>query len=1119
MQKNRLVCFGRAWLVAASAGCVVSIACADNANTNSAQAMRVDAAAPEGFGDVSLPAELVTGRLAIKGRRAWVWRVSEPTGPETIRVVVDGDVESVIGSNVLAARRASLWLRPIGVGGVGDAVGVYEVFGYFEDVNSPGGPASYGFSADELPIEALVAVSEPVRLRVDSRQNGRPADAPEAEAFHARAEKAFALAMLTIRDPDAAAAAREKSEEVLRAPSWILDRRIPGKPVESRDVESRDGGARGDSPADAPLPEGENDDRERGGGAVKPTPTASQQSGRAIPFTPEEEREDRFPGDRYAGELPPAARKASAASSPSASSGMTERSPVSDPSEPAAPDRIFSSDGVFFFSAGDSISIERGEDSNALTLLGGVVIQHEAPDRVVEMVAQRAVMFLEPGPLSETLGRTDVSDVRGVYLEGGVRITDGGYTLRSPSVYYDVQADRAVLIDAVFRTYDDRLRMPLYMRAEVIRQESKGKFTAEKATYANSGFAQPHLSLGTTRMTIEDRPAEQPGGDSRRIVEARGVTLRGGGLPFFWWPWYKGDPEQFPLRTIGFSDNNRTGTQFRSAWDPFTLLGIERPSGFDATVDIDYYTDRGFGFGTSARVATADAWGGFRGYVLPEDNGVDVLLNGTEIDRTGEARGFVDLRYFWNFRPNWDLIVNGFYSSDEALLPAAFRDVGDETEELTTRAYLRRIEGNSFLTLEGKAATTDFIANQHAAQAPGYMVDKLPEVDFGSIGTNPFDNLLGGSLMHTWNASATRMRVQFQEIAPADIGQTRVSQSFRAFGQALPNRPIADLARRQGIDESFVTRVDTRQELATKFDVGPIVVNPFVVGRLTAYDTEFNDFNTGDSDAVRLWGAAGVTLSTSIFRVDDGVDSRLLDMHRVRHIIEPTATFWHAGTTVDEEDLPVYDDDVESLAEGSAMRFGLNQTWQTKRGAPGRWRSVDVITLDVEYAWFSEDTLERTPIGRFYSARPELSSAGEFIRASGTWQISEVFGIGGETIWDVDTQREDRNSLGLDVRHSDDLRSRFEFRQIESQNDTYGNAMLGGTFGDKYSYRLRATYNFQQEDFQQIAVAVLREFPVGMIGATVGYNNITGETQFGLQIQPTGSRASAFGGRNGMFGG
>ena len=79
----------------------------------------------------------------------------------------------------------------------------------------------------------------------------------------------------------------------------------------------------------------------------------------------------------------------------------------------------------------------------------------------------------------------------------------------------------------------------------------------------------------------------------------------------------------------------------------------------------------------------------------------------------------------------------------------------------------------------------------------------------------------------------------------------------------------------------------------------------------------------------RLQGAAGIRASTSFERIYDGVDSSLLDVHRLRHIIEPNMTVWHSGTTVNSASLPVYDPTVEALADGTIMRFGATQTLQT----------------------------------------------------------------------------------------------------------------------------------------------------------------------------------------------
>lgn len=1093
----------------------------------------VQPAVESGFAEVRLPVDLVAGEIRLAGRRAWVWRIVEARGPETIRVLLDGDVDTILGTNRLSARRASLWIRPVGVGGIGDASGVYEVFGYYEQVESPGGPAAFGFSAERLPIQALIAANSALRLIVDLRLDGRPGAKTEAGAFAARADEAFANALDAIRHPDRKPA--REAEEELRPPDWILNRRsartLPARPAEEQDragiPPAEDRGAedtRADhrplrfTPKDGPAAAAEREAGARPEARREPRPER-----RADPRP--EVRPEAAPEAGVEGGPARVIEDADrAAESADRVAGEVDAEPVGQVrSEPRMDlpgrERIFSSDGVFFFSAGERVTIERGAEANAVTLTGGVVLQHEGSDRVIEMTARRAVVFLEPGALSETIGRLDVADVLGIYLEGGVRVSDGQYTMRSPRVYYDVRADRALLIDAVFNTYDRKLDMPLYMRAAVIRQEAANQFSAEKAVYANTAFATPHLAVGTSRMTITQR--ENDRGETSNFVDARHITLRAGGVPFFYWPVFRGDPERVPLRSIGFEDSNRTGPVIRTAWDPFTLLGIEPPDGLSGTVNLDYYFDRGAGLGASLGWETARMSGGLLAYLIPDDDGTDVMRNGWEIDRENETRGFAILEHRWQFQPEWTLLLNGFHASDEAVLPALFRDIGENTQELTTRAHLRRLENDTVITLEAKGATTDFIPNEHLAQSPGYFVDKLPEIGIARIGDDLLEDIAPGWLNHTWNADYAHMRLRFQEIRPRSVGLVAPSQSNRAFG-VDPWEPISDAARSQGLNESFVNRFDTRHELSSKFNAGPIHISPYLVGRFTAYDTDFESYSPGEDDEMRLWGAAGVRFSTSIHRVENSVESRTFDLHRMRHIIEPSVTVWHAATTVNSDDLPVYDDDVESLLDGSAVRVGLNQTWQTKRGAPGRWRTVDVFTLDAEYGWFSEEADDPVQIARYSSTRPELSRPKEFVRVAGTWQVTEVVGLTGQTIWDVEERREDMNSAGVLIQHSESLTSRVEVRRLEAQDDTFGSGTLRGTFGDKYIYVLNATYNFRINDFQLASISVLRRFPTGLIGGTISYDNFTGETSFGLFLQPTGTRGAGLGGPQGgttRFGG
>ncbi len=773
--------------------------------------------------------------------------------------------------------------------------------------------------------------------------------------------------------------------------------------------------------------------------------------------------------------------------------------------EPAPPPpEIFAGEGVFYYSAGDRVSVQRGETYNAVTLTGGVVIQYSEPGsgRTLELEAQRAVVFLRPGPLDETLGNFTGEDVEGLYLEGGFRASNGTYTVRGPRVYYDVARDRAIMLDAVFWTYSQKAGMPLYVRAQAVRQEARDQFVATQAEVSNTAFFHPHFSIGTTSVSVTMEEDEATG-EGYAYVDARNITLMGGGLPLFWWPVYVGDPEKFPLRSVGFTSSNRTGPTVKTSWDLFGLIGKRGPKGLDAEVQIDYYVKRGVGLGTTMDWETDEHTGGLFAYLLPDDRGVDRVWGGREVDQDGEVRGAIVAEEMWRFRELWTLVAEGTYLSDETFAVSFDEQASKTRREFTNRLSLKWQDDDLAGTIEFKGAIQDFISNEDIIQAPGYLVDKLPEIGVRQAGGDLLGDLAPGLLTHTWEATYSHMRLRFSEVTAASMGFVDNASAMAAFG-TLANQSLGMAQRGIGLTEDFVNRFDTRHEIASPLQLGPVSVRPFLVGRFTAYDNNFTSFSPTEDENYRLWGAAGVTFSTSITRVDDSVDSQLFDLHRMRHIIEPSVTLWHAGTNVASANLPVYDDDVEPLLDGSAVRVGLDQTWQTKRGGPGRWRTVDVFKLNAEYVWTSDTDDRLGAIPRFFDARPELSTPGEHVRVEAVWNVTDVVALAGESIYDFEINQQARTAGGILLRHTDEFSTSMDVRYINSQNVTYGGASARYRLTDKYDAELRGTYNFQRDEFQTFSALFERRFPNLIFGAILRYDNVQGETSFGFQISPLG---------------
>lgn len=788
--------------------------------------------------------------------------------------------------------------------------------------------------------------------------------------------------------------------------------------------------------------------------------------------------------------VPPASVVAAADAGPSR---------VPESARPRTP--IFRADGVLSFAAGDRVVLapETTDGENAVFMLGGVGVQYTGDRGALAMEAERGVVFLRSGVGEGALGRLAVEDVIGIYLEGGVSASDGSYTMRGPSIYYDVENNRAMVLDAVFQTYSDTLQSPLYLRAKALKQESADVFRAKNATVANTAFFRPHLSLGASSVTITERPTVF--GEMRPFAQASGVTLRGLGVPVGWLPYFQGDPERFPLRGVAFGDTNRTGPVIETDWDFFNLLGVPTPRGLDVEFSLDWYEERGFATGLNATWERERSRGGLLAYTVPDDDGIDVLPNGTERELEDEFRGALIGRHRLQFRPEWTLFAEGTAISDESVLPVFFPLISTASDELTSRLALRRIGDHSVFQVEARATALDFIPNEDRRQSVGYAVDRLPTIEFSQLATDLLGPSLPGVLTHTFDVRFDAMRMRFSEVPVRDLGLTGTAQSEQLFG-AQPDQSIGDVLRSQGLNEELVNRFDTRQELTLNFDVGPIAVTPFAVGRLTAYDTDFSEFNQGEADQVRLWGAAGVRVATSIQRVYNGVESRTLDLHRLRHIIEPSATLWTADTTVDREDLPVFDDDVEGLTDGTTARFSIDQTFQTKRGGPGRWRDVDLLTLRASYVTTENDVSIDTDIGRFFDARPELGAPGEFFDFRAVWQASEVVALVGDMVFDIDENETDRGSIGAIISHDDRLSTTVEFRFLENQDAPFLSAIAQYRPSQKYMIEFGTRYDFNINDVADLRSTFLRSFPQGQLGVSITFNNINDTTSFGFQIRP-----------------
>lgn len=762
--------------------------------------------------------------------------------------------------------------------------------------------------------------------------------------------------------------------------------------------------------------------------------------------------------------------------------------------------------GTIAFSAGDlAMSMEGPDGGRTLELRDGVAVQFIPPDRgrTILLQSHRGVVFLGAGA-DVGMGMARSADVSGIYLEGDASVTDGQYTLRGDRVYYDPATEQAVVLDAVFFTWDERRGMPLYMRAETIRQTARDQWTAERATLANAAMAEPHFSIGVDRLTVRLAPSTTPEGPEMvPVIEAEGVGFRAGETTLLGVPRFAGEIRPSPLRDVRYTA--RGGDHLVSLrWDLFTLLNREPPENGRLDLLTDAYITRGPALGLDAAWEREDMTGESLSYGI-FDNGEDRLSSGARIDHENDLRGMFTAGNIWRVSDLWTLTLEGSYISDETFVDAFFDDLSETRREFTNSMMARRQTAQDVFSLEVRGTFNDFISNEYLLQSQGYVVQNLPEARYARFADQLFD-----LISYSSESSVGYYEAQFSEPTLEQYGFDTRRRAMAGFG-LLPTDSLADVLDAENFPTGGVGRFDTRHEIEAPLRWGPLTVVPFAVGRATWWSEDFEGYDdtSGIEDDGRLWGSTGTRVSTELTNVNNAIDSRVFDLHRMRHIIQPYATGWVAGTNVDPENLPIFDADVESLTDGPMLNAGVRQTWQTERGPARARRSVDWAVLDLSYTWSSDDAPRESPFGRFIMFRPELSKPGEFVQGSGSLLLTEAVTLVAEGVYDLEDEDDEeagfsKGSAGIAFDHGDSFTTYAEYRYLRDFDDTL--LALGARYEltTKYAMAVEGTWNLHESRFQNSGMVFTRRFEQWTVDVGIGFDETSDIFEASISVRPLG---------------
>lgn len=764
--------------------------------------------------------------------------------------------------------------------------------------------------------------------------------------------------------------------------------------------------------------------------------------------------------------------------------------------------------------AGDSDVADTEEGTVALVFWNGVgVFAKQANGDEIELRAQRAVLFTSMESLRDMSKSQKQSEgqkkVTAAYLEGDAQIEYdpvkpgvGEQRLLANRIYYEFTTDRAILLDAVLHTVDVKHGQPFIVRANVLRQLSKGEFKANNVELTSSAFSVPSYSLRADRLYVR----QEPSGNSRypNVIqfEAQDTTLQAFHYPFFYLPYASGTVGgPSALRGLGFGDRSDLGYAVSTAWGLFETLGQAPPHDLDADYRVDWYNKRGPAFGLNAAYGGGfltepehQPWnfeGDFKSYFV-YDKGTDENLGRLSVKPDGpgyDPRGRVIYQHQHFFPDDWQAQVRLGYDSDPTFLEEWFPTEFYQNLPADESAYIKQQRDSQAFTLLAEGQPNKLVTTSDRA-AEQFEVQTVPEIAYHRIGDS-----LGGNAL-TFFSDDSAGGYQFQP--------TRAKLKQQGFSPPTltPGLPALGLT---GVPTDPTWRADFREEVDLPLNAGRFKVVPYLVGRYTEYSTSPQNGN----EQHRLFGAAGTRITTSFWKTDPTAESDLFDIHQLRHVIEPEVNLFTSGTTVDRSRLFQYDIPVDSINDISAAQIGLRQLWQTQRGGPGRWRSSDVFTLDVDAEFYANKPARKfiQPSdfrGIFYSSLPETSIARDALNANASWRLADDTIVLADAQYNLDQHKLATAAVGILVRRDPVQSFYIGNRYIADLNSNI--VAIAGNYqiSPKYSLGVSQAWDFGLGKDVSSSLSVVRSFDRFILQFNFSHDQITGQTGFSFNIAPIG---------------
>jgi hypothetical protein len=614
------------------------------------------------------------------------------------------------------------------------------------------------------------------------------------------------------------------------------------------------------------------------------------------------------------------------------------------------------------------------------------------PLGVVDISTDRAVVWASG--VSTGIGGAGVQSQDApleIYMEGNIEFRQGDRVVYADRMFYDVRRQIGVILNAELLTplpSIDGYNYPglVRLKADAIRQLDDTHFSATNALVTTSRLEEPAYDFSARELSFTDAqtpvidpvtgaPLANANGElavrHRQLAEARGNTIHVRGVPVFYWPTIATDLEKpsFIIDRVKIGNDSVLGTQVLVDFDAYQLFGVRNaPEGTDWHLSTDYLSERGFGFGTDFEWDRPEVFGfvgpahGFADFWAIEDDGLDNLgLGRRNIDPERGFRYRLMGEHRQMLESGWDVAAEVGWLSDRTFQEQFYEADWDQRRDMRTGVRLKRLNNNRALSIEANGQVNEFFSE----------TEHLPRLDHWWMG----ESLLGDRL--TW-FEHTQLSYSRFNVATAPVEPTLLSQFTELPWES----------------NSEGERLITTHEFDAPLQLGAVKVVPYGMFQLGRWgeDLSGNELN-------RVFGQTGVRASLPMSAVFPNVRDPLFNLNGLAHKVVFDAEFSYADADQNFDELPLYDplDDIsiiefrrrlfdgtlppaindakfdprryairsglqnwvsspsaEVVEDLMALRMGVRQRWQTKRGPMGNQHIVDWLTLDMNATYFPE---------------------------------------------------------------------------------------------------------------------------------------------------------------------